>query len=40
MTLRGRHFTKFQKPRWSDLVLLLFFVALNVVVWINLCHHV
>jgi hypothetical protein len=40
MTLRGRHFTKSPKPRWSDFVLLLFFVALNVVVWINLCHHV
>jgi hypothetical protein len=36
MTLRGRHFTRSQKPRWTDLVLLLLFIALNVVVWMNL----
>jgi hypothetical protein len=40
MTLRGRHFTKTQKPRLTDFVLLLIFCALNVVVWVNLYHHV
>jgi hypothetical protein len=39
MTLRGRHFTKSQKPRWTDCVLLLLFCVLNVVVWIKLYHH-
>ena len=39
MTLRGRHFTKSQKPRWNDIVLLLLFVAINVGVWMSLSHH-
>jgi len=40
MTLRGRHFTKSQKPRWSDLALLFFFVVLNVVLWMDLFRYV
>ncbi len=40
MTLRGRHFTKSQKPRWTDAVLLSLFCALNLVVWVNLYHHI
>jgi DNA-directed RNA polymerase subunit RPC12/RpoP len=40
MILRGRHFTKSQKPLWTDFVLLLLFFALNVVVWVKLHHHV
>jgi hypothetical protein len=36
MTLCGRHFTKSQKPRWNDSVLLLFFIAMNIAIWLNL----
>lgn len=39
MTLRGRHFTKTEKPRWSDSLLLVFFVAINVVAFIILHQH-
>jgi hypothetical protein len=40
MTLRGRHFTKSRKPRWTDSVLLLLFAAINVGLWISLFYHV
>jgi hypothetical protein len=36
MTLRGRHFTKSQKPRWNDFVLLFLFIAINIGAWLSL----
>jgi hypothetical protein len=39
MTFRGRHITNSQKPRWTDVVLLVLFCALNVLLWVNLFHH-
>lgn len=39
MTLKGRHFTKLQKPRWTDAALLLLFLAMNVAAWVVLYRH-
>lgn len=39
MTLRELHFTKSQKPHWTDTVLLLLFVAINVGMWVSLLHQ-
>lgn len=39
MTLRGRYFTKLQKPRWADAALLLLFFAMNVAAWLVWYHH-
>jgi hypothetical protein len=33
MTLRGRHITKSQTPRWADYALLVLFTAVNVTLW-------